>query len=419
MAQRDLHSALKTEIVGTAADGGVDYKLVRLQSSKDDITYSLHAYPSGFSLSGIQREGLLGHLGFKIGSCAFFPQGKCLARAVSAEFPLADFAMAFSSAYATLGDTERQLEACCFRLDGAGHSRHSGDGHTSPQSKEMKRSEDEHFIFIMSWIEGDSDKGWTIHYRPKHPPLSPEIQAAFNFLELGSFEDCPYFDFEQCYYRFFPFEKGGHSYIDSNANYVHGCFDKHSEKFSAGLENLLKVHSLLEPFDMYFLPNLKPNQPSTSPLPPRTQNVINTRGTSSKRQHDFDVAISFAGTERVYAEQLASKVRDAGFQVFYDDFYPEQLWGKDLLVFFESIYRKQSKFCVIFISNEYNERLWTNHERKSAQARALEEKGNEYILPIKVDGSELPGMPPTIGYLSLREHGIDKIAELLIAKLKS
>ena len=34
--------------------------------------------------------------------------------------------------------------------------------------------------------------------------------------------------------------------------------------------------------------------------------------------------------------------------------------------------------------------MWTNHERKSAQARALKEKGAEYILPIQVDNSELP-----------------------------
>jgi len=103
MAQRDLHSALKTEIVQVAADGGIDYKIARLQSSKDDIAYSLHAYPATFSFSGIQRDGLLSHLGFKIGNCAFFPQGKCLARAVSAEFPLVDFAKAFSSMLAVFG----------------------------------------------------------------------------------------------------------------------------------------------------------------------------------------------------------------------------------------------------------------------------------------------------------------------------
>ncbi len=58
----------------------------------------------------------------------------------------------------------------------------------------------------------------------------------------------------------------------------------------------------------------------------------------------FDVAISFAGTERHLAEKLAQIVREAGFEVFYDAFYPEQLWGKDLIEFFDHVYRKASHF---------------------------------------------------------------------------
>lgn len=62
-------------------------------------------------------------------------------------------------------------------------------------------------------------------------------------------------------------------------------------------------------------------------------------------------------------------------------------------------------------------RKWTSHEARSAQARALEEKGNEYILPLKVDDTELDGLPPIIGYVPV-STGVDKIAEMLIAKLK-
>ena len=47
----------------------------------------------------------------------------------------------------------------------------------------------------------------------------------------------------------------------------------------------------------------------------------------------------------------------------------------------------------------------------------LKEKGNEYILPIKVEDVELPGIPTTIGYLPI-EMGIDTIAEVLLKKLQ-
>lgn len=134
--------------------------------------------------------------------------------------------------------------------------------------------------------------------------------------------------------------------------------------------------------------------------------------------YEYDVAVSFASSERTLAEELASRLRGAGIRTFYDDFSPEQLWGKDLIVLFDEIYRKKSRYCVIFMSSAYAKRMWTNHERRSAQARGMEELG-EYILPIQVDGTHLPGMPPTLGYLSLQQYTIEDIADLLIKKLQA
>ena len=72
----------------------------------------------------------------------------------------------------------------------------------------------------------------------------------------------------------------------------------------------------------------------------------------------------------------------------------------------------------MFVSAEYASRIWTTHERRSAQARALQEKGGDYILPIRVDDTDLAGLQPTVGYLNIHQYSIDQIAELLIAKLK-
>jgi len=93
------------------------------------------------------------------------------------------------------------------------------------------------------------------------------------------------------------------------------------------------------------------------------------------------------------------------------------LWGKNLYEFFHEIYSKRSRYCVIFVSKEYGERVWTNHERQSAQERMLREKGSEYVLPVKVDNTELPGLMITTGYLTLG-MGVDKISALLIEKLR-
>ena len=39
----------------------------------------------------------------------------------------------------------------------------------------------------------------------------------------------------------------------------------------------------------------------------------------------------------------------------------------------------------------------------------IESKGQEYILPIKVEDVELPGMQPTIGYLFLKDYDLRKL----------
>ena len=203
--------------------------------------------------------------------------------------------------------------------------------------------------------------------------------------------------------------------FDSNANTAHGWFDSHAQHFSPGIQKLLSANAEIEKSGL-ILPFQKPAERLNVDIEKRV-----TRPKSSAKPVDatkFDVAISFAGTEREHAEKLATILKDANFSVFFDEFYPEYLWGKNLVDTFDEIFRKRSRYCVIFISKEYKDRVWTNHERQSAQARALNEKGKEYILPIKVDETELDGMPPTVGYVTLKK-GIDKIGELLIKKLKA
>ena len=79
---------------------------------------------------------------------------------------------------------------------------------------------------------------------------------------------------------------------------------------------------------------------------------------------------------------------------------------------------KRARYCIIFVSKEYRDRKWTVYQARSAQARAPEERGNEYILPIRVDDIELEGLLPTIGYVPLNA-GIERIGEMLVKKLLS
>jgi hypothetical protein len=66
------------------------------------------------------------------------------------------------------------------------------------------------------------------------------------------------------------------------------------------------------------------------------------------------------------------------------------LWGKDLYEHLDWIYQKAARYCVLFASEAYANKVWTTHERRSAQARALQ-SNQEYVLPVRFDDTEIPG----------------------------
>src|SRR6185295_17501669 len=84
--------------------------------------------------------------------------------------------------------------------------------------------------------------------------------------------------------------------------------------------------------------------------------------------------------------------------------------------YLDEVYRKRARFCVMFISRHYAQKLWTNHERRSAQARAFEQH-KEYILPARFDDTEIPAVRPTTGYVDLKVRSPAELAQLILRKL--
>jgi hypothetical protein len=132
----------------------------------------------------------------------------------------------------------------------------------------------------------------------------------------------------------------------------------------------------------------------------------------------FDVALSFAGEDRQKASALANGLKKRGLQVFYDDFQKSELWGADLYSYLSDLYRFRATFCVMFLSKDYARKLWTNHERAAAQERAFKDN-RTYILPIRVDDTEIPGILSTVGYLRWDDEDAESIVDMIVSKLKS
>jgi hypothetical protein len=130
---------------------------------------------------------------------------------------------------------------------------------------------------------------------------------------------------------------------------------------------------------------------------------------------DYDVTLSFAGEDREYVEQVASSLYALGIRVFCDRYEEADLWGKDLFTHLDDVYKNKAKFCIVFISKDYASKLWTNHKRKSAQARAFKER-SDYILPVKFDDTEIEGILETTGYIDANAKKPADLALLMAQK---
>ncbi len=108
------------------------------------------------------------------------------------------------------------------------------------------------------------------------------------------------------------------------------------------------------------------------------ENVRDVAVMISDKNYEFDVALSFAGEDRDFVSQLANALRRRGVKVFYDRYEKHTLWGKNLYTHLSEVYQSKARYCVMFLSQYYAMKLWTNHEREAAQARAFLEH-EEYI----------------------------------------
>lgn len=136
-----------------------------------------------------------------------------------------------------------------------------------------------------------------------------------------------------------------------------------------------------------------------------------------KRNIIHDVAISYASEQLDYAQEVANTLIAKGIRVFFDKFLETKMWGKDLPSYLKKVYYDESQYCMIFISKDYVSKAWPTFELELAIARSIESMG-DYILPIRFDDSEVPGLVPTIKYINANEKTPAEIAELFMEKLK-
>lgn len=140
-------------------------------------------------------------------------------------------------------------------------------------------------------------------------------------------------------------------------------------------------------------------------------------GYSGPSPEKFEVVLSFAGEDRAFVQKVAEGLVENGVSLFYDRYNKATLWGKDLYEHLNRVYGGDARYCVMFISKHYAEKVWTTHERRSAFAAAVERR-EEYILPARFDDTEIEGLRRTLGYVDLRTETPENLVELILEKLR-
>lgn len=93
---------------------------------------------------------------------------------------------------------------------------------------------------------------------------------------------------------------------------------------------------------------------------------------------NYDVALSFAGEDRAFAEHLRDALEDLGHVVFYDMAERHRILGEDVEEYLGPIYSSGSRFVVAVLGEMYGKKRWTLFE--SEQYRDRVERGE--VLPI-------------------------------------
>ena len=131
--------------------------------------------------------------------------------------------------------------------------------------------------------------------------------------------------------------------------------------------------------------------------------------TTAFKGKSFSVGLSFAGEQRDYVEKVALGLKCRGVEVFYDAFHEVELWGCNLVDTLDDLYSERMDAVVIFVSNEYVAKPFTNVERQAAMAKAILTR-NKYIYPVKFDDVKLSGLPATISYLEVARNTPEQLA---------
>ena len=133
-------------------------------------------------------------------------------------------------------------------------------------------------------------------------------------------------------------------------------------------------------------------------------------------ERKFQVALSFPGEKREFVAEVATRLRDSGIEVFYDQFYEAELARPDLDVLLQRIYHDNAELIVVFLCEEYERKEWCGLEWRALRDLIKRRRGHS-IMPMRFDLTEVPGLFSIDGYVELHQRTPREAAELVRVRL--
>ncbi|MFA6151003.1 MAG: TIR domain-containing protein [Chitinophagaceae bacterium] len=136
------------------------------------------------------------------------------------------------------------------------------------------------------------------------------------------------------------------------------------------------------------------------------------------RGFEYDIAFSFAEEDRSFVSRVVDILQNLSVNVYYDENKRIENWGEDLRAHIHNVYLNEARFCMIFISEHYKKKYWTQFEQERIKAKSFfSENKQAYILPFRLDNTEIAGITDTIIYLTAEKLNEEQLAEAIFNKI--
>lgn len=132
----------------------------------------------------------------------------------------------------------------------------------------------------------------------------------------------------------------------------------------------------------------------------------------------FKVALSFAGENRQFVEEVARAVQKAlgPGSVFYDNDFVAQLARPNLDTLLQQIYLEQSDLVVVFLCENYEKKEWCGLEWRAI--REIIKRKEHRVMPMRFDHTKVQGLFSLDGYVDLKGRTPAQVAQLIVERVR-